>query len=263
MAPTKKKLNYDKPKQDLSVYVERYREIELYLNLLTRPLLSQLFPATPVGTSSIFEKVESEIKAFFEQKLQNLTGMAQDGSSLNLDPSELKALKLVASKIMNKPEPEPEVEPVQEAVVAPEHIEWNGPALRSPPTTEVQVKTITQEPKKIAVPELPEDEVKLVDVNAKRKRRQKTTKELIDETVLSTEVPDVKMGTSDRMDKVRPAGVKPLPSTTPQQAMYLASMQAQATAQAATDMGMGLGAPQAQQMSNAPIQLSDDFSMFR
>ncbi len=257
MAPPKKKQSFD-------IYVDRYREIELYLNLLTRPLLTQFFPVTPANTGSIFEKVESEIKAFLEQKLQHLTGMDQDGSNLNLDAAELKALKLVASKIMNKSEPN--ITPEEQSGVQAEPVEWKSPARDYQITaTNATVKAQAVEAVEVKQPVTAEsdDEVKLVDVNTKRRRKAKTTKELIDETVLSTEVPDVKMGSSDRMDKVRPAGIKPLPSVTPQQAMHLAAMQAQMTAQAASDMGMGLGAPPAQQMNNSPIQLSDDFSMFR
>ncbi len=105
--PPKKKATEPFTKQTsrtkLQVYIERYKEIEIYLTLLTKPLLSNIFPTTPVG-STLFDKVESEIKTFLEAKLQSLTGLDQDVDGLNFSKEEVSALKLVASTILSKKE---------------------------------------------------------------------------------------------------------------------------------------------------------------
>ncbi len=242
MAPKKKVLSEAATKQvsktKLSTYIERYREIEIYLTLLTKPLLSNIIPTTMVGNEALLEKVETEIKTFLEQKLEILTGLAQPTTQSFLSQEETSALKLIASKILNK-----EVAPVKTTVEEPV-----AEPIYAENTEEPVEEEVVEDNENVSVRQLEESQVK------KNKRKK-------NEVVLPTEVPFVEKGTAtDRMRKVRPMGVKPLPPPSPAQEASMASMQAEAIqqqilqsqmTQAATVMPDNLGMP------------NFDFPMFR
>ena len=221
-------------KKNLSIYVERYREIELYLTLLSRPLLTAIIPTTSVGSDALFDKVESEIKDFIETKLQVLTGMSKAPTLTGFTDSEVSALRLVASKITTK-----------EPVFVPED---SDTAKASPPPAVVQEEV---------EPEQEEDEqsfstpdVVVEKLDSPIAKRKKKASKVVDPSVVpqgvSLDEP------TDTMKRAKPAGVKPLPPPDASYQMALAMQQAAAAEQA-------FGSLQTQQPNNSRVNLDEPF----
>lgn len=206
-------------KNNLSTYIERYREIELYLTLLTKPLVSSVIAASPVGLNTLHDKVEAEIKSFLEMKLQVLTGLAQPISDSGLSSEEVSALKMVASSIIKKTpvsskmiseEPKPEPVPVK-VNAAP------APVVEEPEEEETPAMDAVVETESVVVEQ--------VEGAALLKRNRKRQKEVVDPRT----IPNVQKGeATDTMKKSRPMGVKPLPPPPLDQANTMALQQAEA-----------------------------------
>ncbi len=199
-------------KKNLSIYVERYREIELYLTLLSRPMLTAIIPTTSVGSDALFEKVEGEIKDFIETKLQVLTGMSKAPTLTGFSDNEVAALRLVASKIATK-----------EPVFVPED---SDTAKASPPSVvnEPEVEEEQEEEQSLTTTDVVVE--KLDSPNAKRKKKAKVVDPTTVPQGVSLEEP------TDTMKRSKPAGVKPLPPPDASYQMALAMQQAAASEQA-------------------------------
>ncbi len=233
MNPKKKpETSKTQQKKNLTIYVERYREIELYLTLLSRPLLTAVIPTTSVGSDVLFDKVEAEIKDFIETKLQVLTGMVQPKTATGLSDLELSALKLVASKIMTK-----EPAPVPMAVrVEPVEV----------PEPDVTLDEYTEEVEQ----ELVTEDVVVERVDSPIAKRKKKAK-----PVDPSQIPQgVVLGEpTDTMKRSKPSGARPLPQPDSNYSMALAMQQAAA----ADNMFNNIQG----QTGNAPVNL--DAPLFR
>ena len=200
-------------KKNLSIYVERYREIELYLTLLSRPMLTAIIPTTSVGSDALFEKVEGEIKDFIETKLQVLTGMSKAPTLTGFSDNEVAALRLVASKITTK-----------EPVFAPEDsdtVKASPPPVVSEPEVEEEQQ---EEEQSLSTPDVVVE--KLDSPIARRKKKAKVVDPTTVPQGVSLEEP------TDTMKRSKPAGVKPLPPPDASYQMALAMQQAAASEQA-------------------------------
>lgn len=195
-------------KNNLNTYIERYREIELYLTLLTKPLVSAVIPTSPVGLNTLHDKVEAEIKNFLEQKLQILTGLAQPASETNLSSVEVSALKMIASKVLGK---EPIVTPTVVLKEEVKELERPVETNQEPEEDEVETNSV-METESVVVEQIEES-----PVTKRAKRKNKTV-------VLPTEIPVVEKGVpTDTMKRSRPVGVKPLAPPTPEQEAHFAA----------------------------------------
>jgi hypothetical protein len=243
-----------------TVYIERFREIEVYLTLLTRPFLSSIIPNTSVGNNHIFDKVESEIKEFIELKLQELTGLSGGVDGASFSKEEVNALKLVASTVLHKGKNNVGTDrAVAERVGTPESSE-----LSDVQTGELDDTDLEEESNVEHSFENAEVEVNVIQSNRQEedvepepvKVAKKTTKAPLKKkapVIPPTQVPDVTFGNpTDTMKRVRPKGIKPLPQPSPEQAAQMASAQAEAAQaallsaqlnQAATIMPDNLGMP--------------------
>lgn len=203
-------------KSKMIVYIERYREIELYLTLLTKPLLPNLLPTTAVGTEELYDKVEAEIKTFLEQKLQILTGLAQPaGETAGLSKDEVAALKMVASKILNTSIPKeiPQVTPAPvvraETVIEAEDDDESDDDHPSEPEVVMETENVVVEQREQS------------PIAKRKKRAQKVvgSREVVQGVTLGEP--------TDTMKRVRPMGVKPLPPPSESQLAAMAAAQEQ------------------------------------
>ncbi len=204
-------------KSKMIVYIERYREIELYLTLLTKPLLPNLLPTTAVGTEELYDKVEAEIKIFLEQKLQILTGLAQPvGETTGLSKDEVAALKMVASKILNTSPPKetpkaesPTLVVRTETVTETEDDEESDDDQPSEPEVVMETENVVVEQREQS------------PIAKRKKRAQKivSPREVVQGVTLGEP--------TDTMKRVRPMGVKPLPPPSESQLAAMAAAQEQ------------------------------------
>jgi hypothetical protein len=241
-----------------TVYIERFREIEVYLTLLTRPFLSSIIPNTSVGNNHIFDKVENEIKEFIELKLQELTGLSSK-TVTGFTDDEVSALRLVASTVLHKGKnnvgtdravtervgtiESGELSDVQ-TELDDEYLEEESNVEHSFENAEVEVNVIQSNRQEEDVEPEP---VKVAKKTTKAPPKKKAP------VIPPTQVPDVTFGNpTDTMKRVRPKGIKPLPQPSPEQAAQMASAQAEAAQaallsaqlnQAATIMPDNLGMP--------------------
>jgi hypothetical protein len=208
------------------VFIERYREIEIYLNLLTKPFLSTIFPTTAVGTSHIFDKVENEIKTFIESKLEELTGLSGTDSGLSFSVDEIGALKLVASTILSKENVAGKsgITNVKFGQSVSGNREPEPSSVSESDDTSTKQTDQSFESEEVIVSKVAGQSQEQEEPVRKTPQDKKPPK-----IVAPTEVPEVTFGTpTDTMKRARPKGVKPLPQPTSEQMAQLASAQAEA-----------------------------------
>ncbi len=263
MPPKKKDVVFKTTtKNNLPLYFDRYKEIEIYLRLLQEPhLVGNLLQAIPVGANAAAERVEQELKTFLEHKFQVLTGLVQENVVSSLDKDELTVLKLLASKMVPKTNPATFVPSDSDQANTEEN---NEDILPTP----VQVQSVLEVNDEPFTQEEPDDNdvlVSVTDVNSNKilKKRAKEAKKIVKET----EVPVVE-GPTDRMKISRPKGAAPRQKASPAEEMAMASMAANASAQAFSSLSDGratmVAQPMAQPSMESPVlNLDESFSMYR
>lgn len=218
---------------NLSEYLDRFQEIEIYLRLLQEPrLIASVLHQSPIGSANAIERIEKEIKMFIEHKFQVLTGLSVETGTSTLNKDEMTALKLLAAKVMPKTELVHSSQALQESmslkdpeeplyVPQPEAKVWSGKAKESKDDDLVSVKTLNGE---------------------QRLKKNRKLAENPENVVKATEIPKVD-GPTDRMKRSAPQGAQPKARATPQEEMAIAAMQAQQTSKMMDQMMLEQGLP--------------------
>jgi hypothetical protein len=179
---------------DLSDVELRFEEASCYKALLRNPLFES-------GAGPIARKVEQKIQNYIKQELKILLGIDVPKPVVQRESQfvdeEVKVLKMLVSKVLNKP---PQPTEKRELVVNRAHVESPVIEPKLVQTVSPEVKPVL--PRRGRPPAKPKDGIE-----------RKKEKLLIRGKLVEVEVPVKDPG------QVRPTGARPLPTLTPDQAV--------------------------------------------